>query len=330
MLVLRECVRRHQRLPQTLVVDGGSEFGSVYFETLLARYECTKKTRPAARPRFGSICERLFGTTNSRFVHTLTGNTQLRRPDRQVTKSVDPKAQACWTLDRLFARVCEWAYEVYDTLEHPALGQSPREAFEAGLHQGGQRPWRQIAYDEDFRLLTLPSTQKGTAKLQPRLGVKIHHLYYWSEAFLAPAVEGTRLPVRYDPFDAGLAYAFVKGRWVRCISQHQTQFAGRSEREILLASAELRRRHQRHGQRLPITARKLADFLASLEAEEVLLEQRLRDAALGDVVRLGTSGPDAAPPNPAPDGHTPEPVPGDDLAIDLDEDEAALVVYEEY
>jgi hypothetical protein len=85
-------------------VDGGPEFGSVYFETLLARYECTKETRPAARPRFGSICERLFGTTNSRFVHTLLGNTQLRRPDRQVTKSGDPKDQACWTLGRLFAR----------------------------------------------------------------------------------------------------------------------------------------------------------------------------------------------------------------------------------
>jgi len=57
MMVLRECVSRHARLPQILVVDGGSEFQSVYFETLLARYECTKKTRPPAKPRFGSVCE---------------------------------------------------------------------------------------------------------------------------------------------------------------------------------------------------------------------------------------------------------------------------------
>ena len=48
MTVLRECVRRHNRLPQHLVVDGGPEFSSTYFETLLARYECTKKTRPPA------------------------------------------------------------------------------------------------------------------------------------------------------------------------------------------------------------------------------------------------------------------------------------------
>jgi transposase InsO family protein len=63
MMVLRDCVRRHARLPQVIVADGGREFESTYFETLLARYECTKKTRPPAKARFGSVCERLFGTS---------------------------------------------------------------------------------------------------------------------------------------------------------------------------------------------------------------------------------------------------------------------------
>jgi hypothetical protein len=90
MMVMRECVQRHARLPQIIVVDGGREFESVYFETLLARYECSKKTRPGAQPRFGSVCERLFGTTNTRFVYNLLGNTQITRNVRQVTKSVSP------------------------------------------------------------------------------------------------------------------------------------------------------------------------------------------------------------------------------------------------
>ena len=34
MLLLRDCVRRHGRLPQFLVLDGGREFDSTYFETL--------------------------------------------------------------------------------------------------------------------------------------------------------------------------------------------------------------------------------------------------------------------------------------------------------
>ena len=39
MMIVRECVRRHGRLPQMLVLDGGKEFDSMYFETLLARCE---------------------------------------------------------------------------------------------------------------------------------------------------------------------------------------------------------------------------------------------------------------------------------------------------
>ncbi|HEY7068445.1 MAG TPA: Mu transposase C-terminal domain-containing protein [Chloroflexota bacterium] len=328
LLVLRECVRRHERLPQTVVVDGGGEFESVYFEALLARYECTKKTRPAAQLRFGSVCERLFGTTNTRFVHTLGGDTQLTRSRRQVTKAVDPKGQARWTLARLDARLCEWAYEIYDTLEHPALGQSPREAFAAGLLRGGQRPQRRIPYDEDFRLHTLPTTRKGTAKLQPRLGIKLHYLYYWADAFLDPAVEGTQVPVRYDPFDAGQAYAFVQGRWVRCLSEHHARFAGRSEREIQLASAELRRRHQRHGQHLPLTARQLADFLASVEAEELLWEQRLRDAAARDVGRRAAPGPAAAAAPLA--AVTAAPGPAGPAGGRPGQGDAALAIYEDY
>jgi transposase InsO family protein len=87
MMVLRECVRRHGRLPQILVLDGGKEFDSVYFETLLARYECTKKTRPPAKPRFGSVCERLFGTS-TQLIYSLAGNTQITKNVRQVTTSV--------------------------------------------------------------------------------------------------------------------------------------------------------------------------------------------------------------------------------------------------
>jgi transposase InsO family protein len=120
MMILRECVRRHSRLPQILVLDGGSEFDSTYFETLLARCEVTKKSRPPAKARFGSTCERIFGTANKQFLHNLQGNTQAAR-SRQVTSSVDPRNHAAWPLKELHSRLSEYAYEIYDTLDHPAL-----------------------------------------------------------------------------------------------------------------------------------------------------------------------------------------------------------------
>lgn len=286
MMALRECVRRHHRLPQIVVVDGGQEFSSVYFETLLAFYECTKKTRPPSQGRFGSVCERLFGTTNTRFVYNLVGNTQVMRHARQVTKAINPKAQAQWSLPRLYLWLREWAYEVYDTLEHSALGQTPREAFVQGLHQGGQRSHRVIPYELEFHIRTLPSTRSGTAKVNPNRGVKINYIYYWANDFRQAEVAHRSVPVRYDPFDAGLAYAFVQGRWVRCISEHYARLRGRTEVELKLASAELRARYQRHARQLTLTARHLAEFLELLAQEEAMQAQLLRAAEGKQVVAL--------------------------------------------
>ncbi len=277
MMVLRECVSRHARLPQILVVDGGPEFQSVYLETLLARYECTKKTRPAAKPRFGSVCERLFQTTNTQFIHNLKGNTQITRLVRQVTPAVNPKGQAVWPLEDLHRRLTEYAYEIYDTLHHPALGQNPREAYDTGLAKTGDRTHKLIAYDREFLVHTLPTTVKGTAKVAPGRGIKIRNLYYWSDVFRAPDVEKQHVAVRYDPFDAGTAYAFVHKEWTECHSEYFSVFHGRSEKEIMLATQELRRTAQQHSAEFHVSARKLAEFLQSVEAEEVLLAQRRND-----------------------------------------------------
>jgi hypothetical protein len=233
MMVLRICVQRFSRLPETIVVDGGAEFGSTYFETLVAAFGCTKKQRPAAKARFGSIIERLFGTTNTEFFHNLRGNTQITKNVRLVTSANNPKKQAVWTLDELYEHFSAYSYEFYDCQEHPALLQSPRQAFTNGLTVSGTRQSQYITYDENFKIFTLPSTPKGTAKVQPSRGVKINYLYYWStdDSFLRPEIEGTNVPIRYDPFDLGTAYAYVKDHWVRCISEYYKSFHERSERE---------------------------------------------------------------------------------------------------
>ena len=302
MMVLRECVRRHGRFPQSLVVDGGKEFESVYFDTLLARFECIKKTRPPAKARFGSVCERLFGTSNTRFIHNLAGNTQIMRNIRQVTKGVDPKRHAEWTLAELYGCLCQWAYEVYDTISHPALGQSPREAFAAGLAQSGSRLHRTIAYDEEFRLWTLPTTARGQAQVVPGKGVKINHVFYWAKALRDPEVEQTLVAVRYDPHDAGVAYAFVRNRWVQCVSEHYGALRGKSERELMLATVELRRRAHQHAGQFTVTAKKLADFLASAEGEHALRLQRDKDREAKDIVTRIQAGQDALPSSAARGG----------------------------
>jgi hypothetical protein len=196
---------------------------------------------------------------------------------RQVTQSVNPKGQAVWSFEDLHRRLTEYAHEIYDSLYHPAVGRSPREAYEIGIAATGRRMNRLIAYDREFLVHTLPTTRKGTAKVAPGRGVKMHNLYYWSDAFRVPDVEKKHVAIRYDPFDAGTAYVFVNNEWTECHSEYFAVFQGRSEKELMLATEELRKSMRHQSGEFSVTSRKIAVFLDSVQAEEVLLEQRLSD-----------------------------------------------------
>jgi putative transposase len=209
---------------------------------------------------------------------------------RQVTKSTDPKESAVWTLEKLYIYLCKWAYEVYETIEHPALGQCPRDAYARGMLIAGERTHRLITYNEEFRLLTLPTTPKSTAKVIPGRGVKINYIYYWCDAFRDPKVEGERVEVRYDPFDIGRSYVYVRGQWVESYSEHYAIFRNRSERELMLATAELRRRRTLHSKQFNVTAAKLACFLESVESEEILLRQRMADRESRNIYVMANVG----------------------------------------
>ncbi|MBA2394458.1 MAG: DDE-type integrase/transposase/recombinase [Ktedonobacteraceae bacterium] len=295
MMLFRVCVQRHQRLPQELVVDRGSDFGSVYFETLLSRYFITKKERPAQQPHFGSVIERLFGTVTTELLNQLRGNTQASKIPRQMTREVDPSHLAVWTLERFQARLCQWAYEVYDQMEHPALGQSPREAYAQGMELAGARLHRLIPYSEDFLMLTRPTTHTGQAKIASSRGITVNSLHYWNDQMRSPHVWGKTVPVRYEPYDMGVMYAFIEGQWLECIADEYGEVHGRSEREWSLILDEWREQQRQHGKkRVTVNGPLLAKFLEEMIAEEELLLQQQRDleaqsireAILGTLVPL--------------------------------------------
>jgi transposase InsO family protein len=272
MMVLRACVKRHHRLPRGIVIDNGKEFGGVYFEALLARFGVIKKSRPPAEPRFGSVCERMFGTANTQLVHNLLGNTKLTKKVRLVTKSFDPKNLAVWTLESITEVLAEYCFDLYETNDHPALGESPRSAFDRGMETGGRRSHMIVPFDRAFQILTLPSTSSGVARIHDRTGFRLNYLDYWHESFLDPKVAGTTVPIRYDPWNAGIAYAFVDDGWVCCKSSYFTLFDGRTVAEITAASEELRKEKKDHASNRTVTAKRVAQFMKTVgERESSLL-----------------------------------------------------------
>ncbi len=244
------------------------------------------------------------------FIHQLGGNAQLDKNVRQVTRAVSSETHALWHLDRLFRRLCQFGYEVYDTRGLPTLlDVSPRAATLEGLEVSGLRPHRFIAYDEMFKMMTLPSTRRGTATVHNQKGVHLNGFDYWAAALGSPKLDGQAVPVRYDPWELSLAYALVLGAgWVRCRSEVWHLLQGHSEREFRLASEELKKQRSRSGRGTP-SAHQVALFLNELRGEELLL-LRAREAANREVLALAEG---SAP-------HGPQPVralPGAERAVEV-------------
>ncbi|MDQ0186943.1 DDE-type integrase/transposase/recombinase [Cytobacillus kochii] len=286
MMIFRDCVKRFNRLPQQLVVDNGKEFHSTYFETFLAMYEIESKRRPAAQPRYGSVLERIFGTTNTSFIHNLTGNTKIMKNVREVTKSVNPKSHAKWDIKHLSMALEEFFFNLYETIEHPALGKTPRKAFEDGMFSIGERKNQLILYDKLFEVLSLPSTKTGQAKIQPSMGIKVNYLYYWNDEFKNPQVENTKVKVRYDPFNVGIAYAYVNKVWIKCISEYYPLFKNITEKELKFLTTEIKKIKQTHSQNVTISAQRLAKFIDEIEGNEQYELLRAKSEETKNVINI--------------------------------------------
>jgi transposase InsO family protein len=278
MMVIRECVRRHGRLPQILVVDNGPEFRSTYFDKVLAKFEITKERRPPAQSRFGSVPERLLGTTNTQFIHTLRGNTQIMKQVRQVSKAYNPSTRAIWDMGSLETRIGDFFYNVYDTNEHPALHGSPRDTYNSGFRFTGSRVHMLIAYDHEFQMQTAPSTRTGFVTVDSGRGVIINYFRYWCPEFRDPKLDKKKVDVRYDPFNLGIAWVYIHNRWVECRSQFYLTMKGRSEKELKLAANVLLAQNRRGGKRrMTTTAAALAEFFKHNKQHEEILLQHRRD-----------------------------------------------------
>ena len=277
MAVIREAIRRHGRIPSTIILDQGSDFESVYTESMLARLMSHKKSRPAAKSRFGSVIERHFGVTNQQLIHNLRGNSQSLQSPRSMSPSHDPRKLAVWTLPA-FANLFEQYVDVhYADQRHAALGISPREAMAHGLALSGQRIHLLIPFTADFNFICMPSTPAGKAYLRAGRGVKIKGIFYWNPV-LRDLPARSNLPVRYDPFDVSRAYVLVHGEWHLCRSDYANTLERRTEREIYLLSQEIRVLHRQFTSHRKDKAGSIASLLNVAQQTEAVLLQQRRDA----------------------------------------------------
>lgn len=219
MMVVRDMVKRHQRLPEFIVVDNGADFLAEAFQSFMQVMGVHLRFRPAGNPRHGAVLERMFGRANTEYIHNLAGNTKVTKNVRMTTGKHMPANFAEWTLEALYFGLQHWAFEYYENERHPALDCSPRDSFIRGLQESGSRPQRQILCNQDFLIATCPPVDRsGIRKVHGQRGVKVNEMLYWNPDFRSKNVAGQSFSVRYDPWDASSVYVRVKERWLhaRC------------------------------------------------------------------------------------------------------------------
>ena len=233
MMVLRDIVRRHGRMPELILTDNGPGFRSGLLKRVCETYTANHQFRPPSQPRSGSVMERLFQTTNTQFLHNLEGNTKLMKHVRMVTKSVRPEGFARWTLPALHGGLDYFFRVVYGKEAHPAHNEPPAEYLARRLVETGRRGHRLLQLDRTFLIETCPPVDStGTRIVDSQRGVRVHYLWFWTDEFRDRKWHGKSVPVRVDPWDARHCYVLLNRDWHQCSCRLVSQLAGVSRVEL--------------------------------------------------------------------------------------------------
>lgn len=263
MAVLRECVARWGRLPEILFMDNGPGFKNHSLRLFAEYYNVQLCWRPPGMPRWGSEIERFIGDFNQRVANELPGAMKSLNRLRRMSQSHHPHRLAVLGLQALSAIAHEWCETVFDTLPHKGLhGKTPAEMRAISKFEHGERAILKISDDPLFAILSLPApSEDGTAKVQAHDGVQVDNLYYWHEAFGDSEIVGTRVEVRYDPFDITKVYAFIKNQWAECICIKLRRLRHLNPENLCAVSLEIRKSRSYYNKSRDEILERVEDFL---------------------------------------------------------------------
>ena len=211
-LVLRDCVRRHGRLPEIIVVDNGPEFESVYFEACLARLGVNIQSRPPGHPRYGSSVERIFGILNDELVLTLPGNTRNITTDRAKSSSHKGQARAKLTFLDLHELLNLYFFEIYNQHASGTRLLSPSASVRDGLRLFSLSG---IQSKFDYAFLVTTSIECRPVKLDAQRGLR-HNGWFYVHPSLRTIPHRSQIEIREEPWDKSCIYALVNHEWLQC------------------------------------------------------------------------------------------------------------------
>lgn len=237
-LVIRDCVRRHGRLPEMVITDGGPDFRSAHFSVMLAILNVTRAERPPEDPRFGKEVERAFGAFKERFLRGLPGFGIGIAKSRKLSAGFKAGARAKFSPVDLLECFEAFIFHGYNTVPRGDATTAPIDLRIGGL-QSLPCCGRPTAWNLKFLVASSIEAPESAYKLWPGRGVEVYEQWYWSDRLLAYFGTKREIALRIEPFDDSVIYACVDGRWFACYSTKR-KVNSATMRELVLTETTVR------------------------------------------------------------------------------------------
>lgn len=222
--LIRECVRRHGKLPREIIVDHGSDFTSVYFRSLLAHYRVTHSLRPSGNPRAGSEVEGFFGEYKKQWLSQRPGFVPGLKTLRAIYGKKSPDKSAVLTIDDLYQELTKFL-EWRSSKPRGASSKSTAVIYSELITKFPFIPI-DIDYDEEFVLATC--VEAGKYKIDYQRGIHIKNLHYYCPEIRELQGVKSRTEVRIDPENPYQVFVLVNDKWYRAINSEYNDYVEKS------------------------------------------------------------------------------------------------------
>jgi len=229
-LVLRDCQRRHGRLPETMFSDGGSNFRSTMFRACLASLQIHWFKRSSAYAKSGQPAERTFLT----FANTSCAGKVGFVPDivnlRSIDRAKHPRKGPRRAWDAFVADTNHILFDVLPNLACKDGSPSSREArreFENLYGPQGNLQKRDLRF-----LVATANPLECTGTTEPAGAIRTQDTRFYSTELFGKSVSVRGLFPRQDPEDPTVLYFKIASKWRVAKTRSALRERGREDSAI--------------------------------------------------------------------------------------------------
>ena len=268
--LIRECVRRHGKLPREIIVDHGSDFTSVYFRSLLAHYRVTHSLRPSCNPRAGSEVEGFFGEYKKQWLSQRPGFVPGLKTLRAIDGKKSPDKSAVLTIDDLYQELTKFL----DWRSSKPRGASSKSTSVIYDERIAQFPFIPIGVDYDDEFVLATCVEAGKYKIDYQRGIHIKNLHYYCPELRELEGVKSRTEVRIDPENPYVVYVLINDKWHRAIN---TEYNAYVEKSLKFRIAEGVRVYECSSMRRKLSLSKGIELAEERHKFDLQIEERLTE-----------------------------------------------------